>query len=127
MIRLDKWLWAARFYKTRQLAVKAIKTGKIDLNGNTVSKPATTVKLGDTLSLKRGPYQVTMIVAGVSEQRGPAKTAQTLYQETNESVAERERLKEQLAAQPKIEIDRRKPDKHGVRNHRALKRGESSF
>lgn len=123
-MRIDKWLWAARFFKTRQLAVKAIKTGKIHLNGQPIRKSAATIKLADVIRVKRGPYHLTVQIDGLSEQRGPAKVAQTLYHETPESIQDRDQLKQQLAAQPKIDIDRRKPDKHGVRNQRALKRGD---
>lgn len=121
-MRIDKWLWAARFYKTRQLAVKSIKSGKIRVNSQTISKPAVTIKQGDEVTIKSGPYQKALVVDILSEQRGPAKIAQTLYHETPESIAEREALRQQMAAQPKLEIDRRKPDKRGVRDHRALKR-----
>lgn len=122
-VRVDKWLWAARFYKTRQLATKAIKTGKITLNGLVVSKPAATIKLQNELSIKQGPYKMHIIVDALSEKRGSATIAQTLYRETAESVAARQALKEKLAAQPIMHIDRQKPDKRGVRSHRALKRG----
>lgn len=123
-MRIDKWLWAARFYKTRQLAVKAIKTGKISLNHQTVSKPAALLKVQDQLTIKRGPYHYGIAVDALSEHRGSASVAQTLYHETEASISERARLKLQLAAQPKIQIDRHKPNKRGVREQRALKRGD---
>ena len=122
-VRADKWLWAARFYKTRQLAVKAIKSSQILLQKQAI-KPATTLKIGDQLQIKRGLYQVEVEVMKLSEKRGSATIAQTLYTETQASKKAREILKEQLANQPKIDIDRRKPDKRGVRTHRAIKRGE---
>ena len=122
-VRIDKWLWAARFYKTRQLAIKALKNSQIDLFKQTL-KPATNIKAGDVLSIKRGLHQLEVEVLGLSEQRGSATIAQTLYRETAASIASNQARKEQLAAQPKIDIDRRKPDKRGVRSHRAVKRGD---
>jgi len=122
-VRVDKWLWAARFYKTRQLAVKAVKSSQIQLQNQSV-KPATNIKVGDVLAIKRGMYQIQVEILALSDKRGSAPIAQTLYSETDESIRARETLKEQLASQPKIDIDRRKPDKRGVRSHRAIKRGE---
>lgn len=122
-VRIDKWLWAARFYKTRQLAVKALKSSQIQAQKQSL-KPATNIKVGDLLSIKRGLYQIEIEILELSEKRGSATIAQTLYKETDASKKNREALKEQLASQPKIDIDRRKPDKRGVRSHRAVKRGE---
>lgn len=122
-VRIDKWLWAARFYKTRQLAIKALKNSQIEILGQNL-KPATNIKTGDTLTIKRGMHQVEVQILGLSEKRGSASIAQSLYQETTASIAANKKLKEQLAAQPKVDIDRRKPDKRGVRSHRAVKRGE---
>ena len=122
-VRIDKWLWAARFYKTRQLAIKALKNSQIALKSQTL-KPSTNIKVGDLLTIKRGLHQMEVQILSLSEKRGSAKVAQTLYVETQDSVLANQTLKEQLAAQPKIDIDRRKPDKRGVRSHRAVKRGE---
>ena len=122
-VRVDKWLWAARFFKTRQLASKAIKTGKIAIDGQIVSKPAATIRNNSRLSIKRGPYKIEIMVDALSEQRGSATVAQTLYHETAQSIAARETLKEQLASQPQMQSDQHKPDKRGVRSQRALKRG----
>jgi len=122
-VRIDKWLWAARFYKTRQLAIKALKNGQIGAFKQTL-KPSTTVKVGDILTIKRGIQQMQVEILALSEKRGSATIAQTLYRETDASIAANKTLKEQLAAQPKINIDRRKPDKRGIRSHRAVKRGE---
>ncbi|RBP53471.1 RNA-binding S4 domain-containing protein [Arenicella xantha] len=121
-VRIDKWLWAARFFKTRQLSAKAIKSSQI-LSGKQTVKPASLVKVGDIITLKRGLYLLEVEVLGLSEQRGSATVAQTLYRETQASQLAREKLKQQLDSQPKIDIDRRKPDKRGVRSHRAIKRG----
>ncbi len=125
-VRIDKWLWAARFYKTRQLAIKAIKNGKIGLNGQRI-KPSSNVKLGDSLSIKRNPYLIEVVVRELSEQRGPAKVAQMLYQETEQSKDNREKLKQQISAQPKVQIDKNKPDRRAVRANRAIKRGQSDL
>ncbi len=122
-VRIDKWLWAARFYKTRQLAIKALKNSQIGLRKQSL-KPATNINVGDLLTIKRGVHEMEIEVLELSEQRGPAKIAQTLYRETSASIEANRLLKEQIAAQPKIDIDRRKPDKRGVRSHRAVKRGE---
>ena len=122
-VRIDKWLWAARFYKTRQLAIKALKNSQIGLRKQSL-KPATNINVGDLLTIKRGVHEMEIEVLELSEQRGPAKIAQTLYRETSASIEAKRLLKEQIAAQPKIDIDRRKPDKRGVRSHRAVKRGE---
>jgi len=122
-VRIDKWLWAARFYKTRQLAVKALKNGKVSLNRQSV-KPATNLQLEDLLVIKRGIHEIQITILGLSDKRGPAKVAQTLYAETEDSITAREKLQKELDNQPKIDIDYRKPDKRGVRSHRALKRGE---
>lgn len=120
-IRVDKWLWAARFYKTRQLAVKAIKTGKVILNRQN-TKPASTISAGATLTIKRGPYQIEVDVLAISKTRGSASIAQNLYKETQQSIENREALQKSLAAQPKIERDKRKPEKRALRSSRELKR-----
>lgn len=122
-VRIDKWLWAARFYKTRQLAVKALRNNQISLIKQNL-KPATNVKIGDLLTIKRGLHQLEIEILALSEKRGPATLAQTLYRQTADSIAKNEALKEQLVAQPRMDVDRRKPDKRGVRSHRAVKRGE---
>lgn len=81
-IRLDKWLWHARFCKTRSLAQKWCTSGHVTLNGQTVAKPAATVRPGDTVSFLSGPYRRTVVVKAPGERRGPAPEAQTLYEET---------------------------------------------
>jgi ribosome-associated heat shock protein Hsp15 len=98
-IRLDKWLWAARFFKTRSLATEAIAGGKVDVNGDR-AKPAKAVKPGDQIRLRSGPYEYILIVRELGERRGPASVALTLYEETEASRAERERLAEQLKMAP---------------------------
>jgi ribosome-associated heat shock protein Hsp15 len=90
-IRLDKWLWAARFFKTRGLAAEAVDGGKVYLNGNR-TKPAKLVQVGATLRIRLGPYDWFVTVRAVTERRGSAKDAQLLYDETPEGRAARERL-----------------------------------
>ena len=94
-VRLDKWLWAARFYKTRALAAEAIDGGKVQVNGER-AKRAKQVGPGDQLRVRQGVYQHTVVIEGLSEQRGPAATAARLYRETAESLAARERLAVQM-------------------------------
>src|SRR5205085_11006875 len=77
-LRVDKWLWAARFYKTRALAAEAIAGGKVEVNGER-PKAAKALKTGDTIRLRLGPYEHTLIVRDLSNRRGPASVAQTLY------------------------------------------------
>ena len=98
-LRLDKWLWAARFFKTRSLATDAIAGGKVEVNGER-AKPAKALKLGDEVRLRLGPYEHILIVRELSGRRGPASVAQTLYEETPPSKAERERLAAQLKLAP---------------------------
>jgi ribosome-associated heat shock protein Hsp15 len=88
-VRLDKWLWAARFYKTRALAVDAIDSGKIEVNGER-SKRAKLVQAGDKIRIRMGPYEHIVAVKGVSDRRGPAPVAAKLYEEDAESKKQRE-------------------------------------
>ena len=94
-IRIDKWLWAARFFKTRSLAADAVTGGKIDVNGAR-AKPSRIMRLGDKLSVRRGPYEWTIVVKGLAKLRGPAPEAQLLYEETEESLRNRELASAQL-------------------------------
>ncbi len=98
-VRIDKWLWAARFYKTRSLSLEAINGGKVTLNGER-AKPSKMLKLNDTISLRQPPYERHLIVRELSDQRGAASIAQKLYAETTESLAARAALSEQLRLQP---------------------------
>lgn len=110
-VRIDKWLWAARFFKTRSLARAAVSGGKVALNGNRV-KPARTLAEGDELRIQRGEEVFTVHVALLSGQRGPASEAQKLYEETEESRQKREALAEQKALQRAERSGReRRPDK----------------
>jgi ribosome-associated heat shock protein Hsp15 len=87
--RIDKWLWAARFFKTRSLATAAVDAGKVRLNGERV-KPARNVKIGDTLDIDNGATEWEVMVTGLADKRGSATVAQTLYRETEASVAKRQ-------------------------------------
>ena len=92
-VRLDKWLWAARFFKTRSQATQAVEGGKVEVNGARV-KPAKDVKVGDELRIRLGPYEHLVIVRALGDKRGSATIAHTLYEETAESVAARAKLRE---------------------------------
>lgn len=96
-VRLDRWLWAARFYKTRALAVEAIDGGKVQVDGNRV-KRAKTIRSGNEIRIRQGPYEQIVLVRRLSERRGPATEAVTLYEETEASRAARERVSFQLKA-----------------------------
>ncbi|HEY3934209.1 MAG TPA: RNA-binding S4 domain-containing protein [Gemmatimonadales bacterium] len=117
-VRLDKWLWAARFFKTRSAATEAVNGGKVDVNGDRV-KPARPVHPGDTVELRIPPYHYRVVVTGLGERRGSAAQAATLYQETADSLAERERLREQLRLAPASERGTGKP---GKKDRRAWER-----
>jgi len=99
-VRVDKWLWAARFYKTRSLATDAVAGGRVHVNGVRV-KPSKEIRVDDELELTFGSLRRTVVVAGLSEKRGPASVAATLYVETPASVAAREQhALERRAARP---------------------------
>jgi len=92
-VRLDKWLWAARFFKTRAASSTAVAGGKVQVNGSR-AKPAKQVQVGDNLRVRVGPYEWIVTVRAVTERRGSAKDAQLLYDESPEGHAARERLAE---------------------------------
>ncbi len=94
-MRLDKWLWAARFFKTRQLAVEAIQGGKVHCDGQRV-KPGRAVKVGNRLEIRKGPYQWEVTVEALPARRGPASEAEQSYRETADGAERRARLAEQL-------------------------------
>lgn len=120
-VRIDKWLWAARFFKTRSLATDAVDGGKVRLNGERV-KPARNVKTGDTLAIDNGATEWEVVVRDLSDKRGPAPVAQALYAETEQSArkrqqeAERKRFFREPSATIKgrpTKRDRRLLDKSG--------------
>ena len=117
--RLDKWLWAARFFKTRSLATAAIQAGHVRLNGS-LPKPARDVHPGDTLEIALGPVRWTVVLRGLSEQRRPAVEAQGLYEETEESRERRatQRESQQLAPAPGSDLRGRPTKKARRQIHR---------
>lgn len=122
-LRIDKWLWAARFYKTRSLATEAIRAGHIKLNGTTV-KPARELHPGDTLELTQGEVRWTIQVRALNELRRPASEAQQLYEETPESQARRSAQKDarKLAPVPGSDL-RGRPTKKARRQIRGFNEG----
>jgi ribosome-associated heat shock protein Hsp15 len=110
MTRLDKWLWAARFFKTRSAATEAVNGGKVELNGGR-TKPAHPVQPGDTVRVRLAPFEHTVVVTETAERRGSAALAATLYEETEASRSLRERLREQLRIAPSPEFTAGKPSK----------------
>jgi ribosome-associated heat shock protein Hsp15 len=120
-IRIDKWLWAARFYKTRSLATEEVHKGHVQVNGEDV-KAAREVKIGDLVQLLQARVPRTVRVTGISGQRGSATVAQTLYTETPESLEKRAQLAEQrrLSPEPALAIEGGRPTK---RDRRDLQKG----
>ena len=112
-LRLDKWLWAARFYKTRSLAKQAIEGGKVQCDG-TRAKPSKEIEVGVEVRLRQGLDERTVVVSALSEQRRGAPEAQLLYTETAESIKQRETLSEQRKSQPHL-MTNTKPNKRDRR------------
>jgi ribosome-associated heat shock protein Hsp15 len=122
-VRVDKWLWAARFFKTRSLAADAIGGGKVLVAGERV-KPARLLQVGDEVRVRLGAFEHVVVVRAVSERRGPATVAATLYEETEASRAAREKLAEQLRLAPAgFEFDEKgRPTKRDRREIERLRR-----
>jgi len=97
-VRLDKWLWAARFFKTRSLAGTAAHGGRVKVGG-AVAKASRAVRPGELVAIDRGPFVLEVTVLALANKRGPAKVAQTLYEETEDSISRREAVKEELRAE----------------------------
>jgi len=116
-VRLDKWLWAARFFKTRGLAADDIGRGRVSVNGQ-VAKASRELKPGDLLQWRQGTVLRVVKVLGLSHQRGPAPQAQALYEETPESIAARERAAEarRLGAEPAASLEQGRPTKRDRRD-----------
>ena len=114
-IRIDKWLWAARFYKTRSLATEEIDKGRVRVNDADV-KPAKEVKAGDLIALRQGPLTRTLVVVAVSDKRGGAPQAQLLYEETPASLALRAQLTEQRRLEPASSLEHGRPTKRDRRD-----------
>ncbi|WP_198968714.1 RNA-binding S4 domain-containing protein [Xylophilus sp. ASV27] len=115
-LRLDKWLWSARFYKTRGLAVEEIGKGRVQVNG-APAKPSRELRPGDTVAVRQGVLLRTVVVRALSSLRGPAPVAQQLYEETADSVQARERAAEQrrLAPEPADTLTQGRPTKRDRR------------
>jgi ribosome-associated heat shock protein Hsp15 len=115
-LRIDKWLWAARFYKTRSLATEEIGKGRVRVNGQD-AKPSREVRLGDTIDMRQGPVIRTVKVQALSGMRGPAPVAQALYEETPESVARRAAAAEQrrFGSEPALAQTQGRPTKRDRR------------
>jgi ribosome-associated heat shock protein Hsp15 len=122
-VRIDKWLWAARFFKTRGAATEAVLGGHVQVNGARV-KPARDVVIGDRLEVRRGQQRFTVTVTGLAERRGPAGAAAELYEEDPESIAARERQRdERRLAKPLGSDLTARPTKRDRRRLDALRRG----
>jgi len=123
-MRIDKWLWAARFFKTRSLATDDINKGRVQVNGQ-VAKPARDVKAQDTVVIRQGDTTRTVLVLGLSPMRGPAPAAQALYQETAESLSLRVKVAEQrrLAREPALSIENGRPTKRDRRDLQQASKG----
>lgn len=124
-VRIDRWLWAARFFKTRSLAAEAIQGGRVDVNG-TRAKASKEVRVGDTVDVGIGQTTWTVVVRALSDRRGPASVAQTLYEETTESAERRARLAAQrrLAPAPGADLGARptKRDRRRIESLRGRRR-----
>ncbi len=119
-IRLDKWLWTARFFKTRSAAASAVTSGKVKINDER-TKPSLSIRVGDRLLIRKPPYDFIIVVQGLSSRRGPSKEAMQLYEETPESIDERKKMALALRAEAasKPPTTKGRPTK---RDRRAIKR-----
>jgi ribosome-associated heat shock protein Hsp15 len=124
-MRLDKWLWAARFYKTRALASDEVDRGRVRVNGQPV-KPARDLKIGDLVEIRQDATRRVVAVAALSAQRGPAPAAQALFVETPESLLARQQAAEarRLAAEPALTIEQGRPTK---RDRREIERTRADW
>jgi ribosome-associated heat shock protein Hsp15 len=118
-IRIDKWLWAARFFKTRSLAADAVAGGKIEVNGAR-AKPSRNVRPGETVNIRKGPFEWTVIVRGVAKKRGAAPEARLLYEETEQSLRNREAAAAQMKLERPPEFDL--PGRPSKKDRRAIQR-----
>ncbi|SEA12680.1 RNA-binding S4 domain-containing protein [Variovorax sp. YR216] len=123
-LRIDKWLWAARFFKTRSLAADEIGKHRVQVNGE-VAKASREVKPGDKVTVRLGPFTREVLVRGLSGQRGPAPVAQQLYEETPESLAAQAAVREQrrLGSEPALSIEQGRPTKRDRRDLESARRG----
>ena len=123
-MRLDKWLWAARFFKTRSLAVQAIDAGHISVNGER-AKAAKVLRPGDAIEIRKPPFVHAIVVKGLSERRGPAAEAQALYEETLESRSRRTQLAAELRSVSAGPRFRGRPTKKDRRDYERWFRGNA--
>jgi ribosome-associated heat shock protein Hsp15 len=123
--RIDKWLWAARFFKTRSLATEEVHKGHVQIDQHDV-KASRELRVGDVLTIWQAKIPRTVVVRGISEQRGPASAAQRLYEETQESITKRTEMAERnrLAPEPAQTMEQGRPTK---RNRRALKNWDARW
>jgi ribosome-associated heat shock protein Hsp15 len=123
-VRIDKWLWAARFFKTRGAATDAVLGGHVHVNGERV-KPARDVKVGERLEIRRGQQRFTVAVTGLADRRGPASVAATLYAEDPESIAAREKARDERRLAKPLGADlSERPTKRDRRRLDALRKGQ---
>jgi ribosome-associated heat shock protein Hsp15 len=122
-MRIDKWLWAARFFKTRSIAVGAIAAGHISVNGER-AKPAKALRVGDRVVVRRAPFEHAVTVKALSELRGPAIVAATLFEETEESRTRRAALAAEMKAQPQPHFKGRPTKKTRRDYERWLRQGD---
>jgi ribosome-associated heat shock protein Hsp15 len=123
-VRIDKWLWAARFFKTRGVATEAVTGGHVHVNGERV-KPARDVKVGDRLEIRRGQQRFTVVVTRLADRRGSATAAAELYEETPESIAEREKRRDERRLSKPLGADlSERPTKRDRRRLDSLRRGQ---
>ncbi len=118
-MRIDKWLWAARFFKTRSLAAEAVAGGKVEVDGAR-AKPSRNVRPGETVNIRRGPFEWTVIVRGIAKMRGAAPEARLLYEETEESLRKREAAAAQLKFERPLEFDL--PGRPSKKDRRSIQR-----
>jgi ribosome-associated heat shock protein Hsp15 len=118
-IRIDKWLWAARFFKTRSLAAEAVAGGKVEINGQR-AKPSRNIQPGETLNIRKGPFEWTVVVRGIAQNRGPAPQARLLYDETEESERKRAAAAAQMKFERPPEFDL--PGRPSKKDRRAIQR-----
>ena len=117
--RIDKWLWAARFFKTRSLAAEAVTGGKVEINGAR-AKPSRNVRPGETITVRKGPFEWTVIVQAVAQHRGPAPQARLLYEETEDSARKRASAAAQMKFERPPEFDF--PGRPSKKDRRAIQR-----
>lgn len=120
-VRLDKWLWAARFFKTRGLATEAVSGGRVHVDGARV-KPSRSVSVGQVLEITKGPFEFVVQIEALSSRRGPATVARTLYTETQQSIDKREEMASKLKAERLVSRGEQLAGRPSKRDRRLLQR-----